>query len=346
MLEVGESHGPERHNEGHDRWLVMQSAFAEYRRASEAFDCTAQFADDSTTGERLRLITLEHQQRVAFERYLEARMEFLEFHVDGNKPPGTGAVAPPEHDAKNSGVSSSSVFASSMPVLQILTVVLLCTTLFFVIHEQKQRRDLLSNRNESTARLKQIRDGVQLYAQKFDNQIRPHDPATERVGRTPTTPVLRKPAIVPWATRRKPSAPGQRIHQPALLVQPKQAAAKGGLVPETQSRRIGRDNYYNFSIARFRQFQRVGPIKVSLWSVDSQRRYVRLSIQSNSMQIDVTRLRLKQPVWINVGNNEKPLELVVDRLAGNRLDGHLVEPRDNKAELRASQLTSILPVSP
>jgi len=56
------------------------------------------------------------------------------------------------------------------------------------------------------------------------------------------------------------------------------------------------------------------------------------------MQIDVPRLQPNQAVWINVGYHEQPLELVVDRIAGNRLDGHLVEPRTNKAELSVSRL--------
>jgi hypothetical protein len=56
----------------------MQSASAEYRRASEAFECTHQSTDDSSTddsstddsaiGEHLRLTMLEGQQRVSFER--------------------------------------------------------------------------------------------------------------------------------------------------------------------------------------------------------------------------------------------------------------------------------------
>jgi hypothetical protein len=58
------------------------------------------------------------------------------------------------------------------------------------------------------------------------------------------------------------------------------------------------------------------------------------------MQIDVQRLQLNEPLWINVGNSVQPLELVVYKIAANRLEGRLVEPRSNKAELTASQLRS------
>jgi len=48
------------------------------------------------------------------------------------------------------------------------------------------------------------------------------------------------------------------------------------------------------------------------------------------MQIDVPRLQANQAVWINLGDYKQPLELVVDRITGNRLDGHLVEPEKTR----------------
>jgi hypothetical protein len=346
MLEVDGSHGTERRDEGHDRWLGMQSAYAEYRRASAAFECALQFADDSTASERIRLTILERQQRVAFEHYVEARMEFLEFQFDGNNWPGNGSAAPPKREPKVSRFSSWLAFANRTRALQILAVILLCTIAFSLIREQKHRRGLEATRNQPEAKLNQTRDGVQLFGQKLDNGIPSRHSAIRDVGHTPSARALRTPATTPHTTARKPPVERQRRHEAVLRVQPKQAGAKQELVPATQNQRIGTGAYYRFSLARFRQFKHVGPIKISLWSVDWQRRSVRLSIHSNSMQIDVTRLQGSQPVWINVGYSEQPVKVVVDRIAGNRVDGHVVEPRNNKADLTASRFRSTLPASP
>ena len=87
MLEGDKSHEPTRREVGHGRWLAMQSAYAEYRGASEALDCTRQSANESSTNERSLLAIAVDQQRVAFERYFEARMEFLEFRFDESNRP-------------------------------------------------------------------------------------------------------------------------------------------------------------------------------------------------------------------------------------------------------------------
>jgi hypothetical protein len=89
MLDSDDSHNSANRNDEHDHWLAMQSAYAEYGRASAALASTV----DSSNGERLWSIRLEGQQRVAFERYLEARMDFLEFRFDESNPLGAGAYA-------------------------------------------------------------------------------------------------------------------------------------------------------------------------------------------------------------------------------------------------------------
>jgi len=324
MPEVDDSHEPERRHDEHDRWLAMRAAYAEYRRASEALECTPQFADDSPTSEGLRLSTLEGRQRAAFERYLEARMEFLEFRFDGRSWPGTGLAALPN---ATRSIHGSIPGWRLLIVCLLQAIILLCTTAFSLIREQKHVRDLEAARNELRATLNQTRDGLQLYRQKLDTRAPPQHSPISQIEHTPP------------AAGRKPSAEGRSIHQP-LHVKPKQIGPKPEPVPGTRSQRSGARTYFSFSLAPSRQFKRVGPIKVSLRSVDAERKRVSLSILSDPIQIDVPHLRPNQPVWINVGNREQPLELVVDRIAGNRLDGHLVERRNNKAMLGASRLRS------
>ena len=80
-----------------------------------------------------------------------------------------------------------------------------------------------------------------------------------------------------------------------------------------------------FSLSRSSQFKRVGPIKVSLKSVDMQRNSVDVSIVSESGKVKVQHLRLNQPVWIKRSYRGQPMELVVDRITANGVSGHLIE---------------------
>lgn len=87
MLEGDKSHEPTPRDVRHGRWLAMQSAYAEYRGASEALDCTRQSANESSTNERSPATIAVDRQRVAFECYFEARMEFLESRFDESNRP-------------------------------------------------------------------------------------------------------------------------------------------------------------------------------------------------------------------------------------------------------------------
>lgn len=319
MLESGDSHEPERRDEGHNRWLAMQSAYADYREASEALECTHHSDEDSSASERLRLILLQGQQRVAFERYLEARMAFLEFRFDESNRPGAGQGAPVA-PAESAGTGSRFAFANCRPVLQILGVLLLCTTAFSLVREQRRVLDLEASRDELRATLNQTRDGLQLLGQKLDAFGPLQHPAIHQVEHTPHATARRQPAVR------------------------EQKQVKRVPVSDTRSQNSG--ERYNFSLALSRQFKRVGPIELSLRSVDARRSCVSLSIASDPIKMDVPCLRLSQPVWINAGSRQQLLELVVDRIAVNRLEGHLIEPRGERRELRASRMKPKLPVSP
>jgi hypothetical protein len=326
---------PELRDDGHDRWLAMRSAYAEYRRTSEALECTRQSADDSTANERLQLAMLEGQQRVAFERYLEARMEFLEFRFDACNWPGASPPPLPVPGEEYSASGSWLTFANPRILLQTLAVILLCATAFSLAVERQHVRDLEAARDELRAMLSQTRNALQQLQQKMDAGGTQSSGAP-RVAPAPSVQAHRGSAGTPRPVGQKPSRGGPSKRQPPSLAQGKQAAANREPAPETRAPGIGARTY-SFSLVPGRHFKRVGPIEVSLRAVDAERNLVSLSIVSDPVKLDVPRLGLNQGVWINIGRDRQPLELVVDRIARNRLDGHLIERRVDKSELTASQ---------
>jgi hypothetical protein len=84
---------------------------------------------------------------------------------------------------------------------------------------------------------------------------------------------------------------------------------------------------------------------VLLRSADPQRSYVNLSLMSGPVKLEAQRLRLSQPLWIGDGQRQQPLELIVDRIAGNRIYARVVETRE-KSDLRASRTKTGLSSNP
>jgi hypothetical protein len=236
-MEVENTHESARRDGEHDRWLAMQSAYEEYRRASEALDCIRQSADD--TNERLKLPALEGQQWLAFERYFETRMEFLEARFDESHQPD--AVVPaPARDTDDSDARSWFALINYRSVLQILAIVLLGTMVFALLREQKRVRDLEASRDELQATLNQTRDGLRLLGQKLDSWSSVQHSVLQQVEHTVHAPARRAPAATHHATGRKP--PGWR-RLPGVPVQPKPIAAKRDPAPQAGSRAPGRPTF-------------------------------------------------------------------------------------------------------
>jgi hypothetical protein len=330
MLDGDEMHEPERRDAGHERWLAMQSAYAEYMHASEALECTHHSADDSSTDERLQLAMLEGRQRVAFERYLESRMEFLEFRFDDSNQPG----APPAIDVECSPAASRFAFVKARPFLEILAVILLSATAFSLVREKQHLRNLESSRDELQAALVKTRTELQLLGQKMDAL----KPATQISAIHAVEHATHSPSRVGHAAPPRPLAPADQQRKRKVEQQSRPAIAKKREpVTGTQSPGLGAHSYYTFSLGPSSQFKRVGPIGVSLRSVDARRNSANLSIVSDLLKWDVPHVEMNQPVRINIGGNQQPLELVLDRIDGNRLEGHLTESRTAPTDVRATR---------
>ena len=317
-----DSHERAQRTGQHKRWLAMQSAHEEYQRSSEALEYLAPLSRDSTTDERLLRGVLQDRQRAAFERYLDARMEFLEFRFDeGERRRRYGLALVRKRVPAAVWTASWLKFGNGRPVVPVLAAAMLvCAAALYYVHQQNRVRELEAARNELWAALKQARDEAQA----------PSHSRTQTVEFAPPQPTRRAPPTVVPKPRRVPH---------------KQASVKIDPISTVQTQSIGARTYYSFSLEPSSQFQRVGPIQISLRSVDVQRNYVSLSIMSGPVKVEVQRLRLSQPLWIGDAHRQQPLELVADRIGGRRLYGRVIETRD-KPDLRASRLKNGLSSNP
>ena len=306
---------------GHNRWVAMQSAYAEYRRASEALEYLP-LSGDSSNDARLLRAALEDRQRVAFERYLDARMEFLEYRFDeSERRRGHGLSLVHKRVPRALGIASWLAFPKGRPVLPALAaVMLLCAAGLYFVRQQNRVRELEAARDELWATLNQTRVEARRLSLSTNRQV---DYARPEPARRTARPPVRKVQHVPQ----------------------KYASATVQPLAGVQVQRIGSHTYYSFSLEPSRQFKRVGPIQVSLRSTDAQRSYVNLSLMSGPVKLEAQHLRLSQPMWIGDGQRQQPLELIVDRIAGNRIYARVVETRE-KSDLRASRTKTGLSSNP
>jgi len=98
----------------------------------------------------------------------------------------------------------------------------------------------------------------------------------------------------------------------------------------------GERNYYEFHLDKTKGFQRVGPVSVSLRKVNFKRKSYNLAMIVDDAELNKKSVNLYEPVWITLSDRPQPLELVVNRINKNQVDGYVSEPKYRKSELTAS----------
>ena len=94
----------------------------------------------------------------------------------------------------------------------------------------------------------------------------------------------------------------------------------------------GERNIYEFDLAKSKQFQRVGPLNLSLRKADTKHRSYDLSLMVDDKPLEKQHVNLFEPVWITLSDLPQPIQLVVNQIDKNRIRGYISEPRYKKAD--------------
>jgi hypothetical protein len=98
----------------------------------------------------------------------------------------------------------------------------------------------------------------------------------------------------------------------------------------------GERNYYEFKLDKSKQFQRVGPVSLSLRKVNFKHKAFNLALMVDDFQLDKKNVNVFEPVWITLPDRAQPLELVVNHVTKDEVTGYVSEPKYKKSDLAAS----------
>ena len=345
MMDTDTQQAPERQGGGHALWLAMQSAYGEYQSASAALNLSSlqEPVESSSPEEVARVFEALRCQRLAFEHYVESRMQFSEFLCDRREPDSTPA-------APDTGAPTHTPplpFEVSRPVAYLLAIVFLSTTSFLLARDWRHVRDLEIAHNQMRAIVTQNQSIIQA----LQKQLNPEPQlAAQKSPNSPVTAAAVPPAQ-PKATEEQrrvvsPQLPAHRKQMPKKRDTPvKTQATVQNSNPPAVSKPVGR-NYYDFTLTSSRDFQRVGPVRLSLRAVNRDRTAFDLSVISDRVQFERKNLKLREPLSIRLGDRPAPLELVVTRIDRDRVQGYLSEPKPNQREHVSSDFRRRMADSP
>jgi len=102
----------------------------------------------------------------------------------------------------------------------------------------------------------------------------------------------------------------------------------------------GERNYFEFDLAKSKQFQRFGPLTVSLRRTDAKHMNYDLSMVVDDNQLSKKRVNLFEPIWIHTENESQPVQIVVNKISKNSVHGYISAPKYRPSELAASDTSA------
>jgi len=108
----------------------------------------------------------------------------------------------------------------------------------------------------------------------------------------------------------------------------------------------GERNYFEFDLNKSKQFQRVGPMTVSLRHTDTKHMNYDLAMVVDDNQLNKKKVNLYEPIWIHTESAGQPVQVVVNKINKNFVHGYISAPKYKASELATTNATStVTPVA-
>jgi hypothetical protein len=100
--------------------------------------------------------------------------------------------------------------------------------------------------------------------------------------------------------------------------------------------RKGERRYYEFDLRKAKQFQKVGPLSISLRKSSTKHEYCDLAMIVNDSEVSNKHVNLYEPVLFYPEGFSQPLELVINNISKDAARGYVSAPKYKPSELATS----------
>lgn len=107
----------------------------------------------------------------------------------------------------------------------------------------------------------------------------------------------------------------------------------------------GERSYFEFDLTKSKQFQRVGPVTLSLRKADTKHKSYDVEMIVDDNQLSKKKVNLYEPIWIHTENDSQPVQVVVNRVEKNLVHGYVSAPKYKPSELAAAGAGTVTPVA-
>lgn len=107
----------------------------------------------------------------------------------------------------------------------------------------------------------------------------------------------------------------------------------------------GERNYFEFDLSKSKQFQRVGPLTLSLRKADSKHKSYDLAMIVDDNELSKKKVNLYEPIWIHTETGGQPVQIIVNKIGKNVVHGYVNAPKYKQSELAALGTSAAAPAT-
>ena len=109
----------------------------------------------------------------------------------------------------------------------------------------------------------------------------------------------------------------------------------------------GERSFFEFDLTKSKEFQRIGPLTLSLRKADTKHKSYELQMIVDDNKLTKKNVNLYEPIWIHTENEAQPVQVVVNRVEKNAVHGYVSAPKYKASELAATSTgaATITPVA-
>jgi hypothetical protein len=107
----------------------------------------------------------------------------------------------------------------------------------------------------------------------------------------------------------------------------------------------GERSYFEFDLSKAKQFQRFGPLTLSLRRTDTKHMNFDMMMVVDDNQLTKKHVNLYEPIWIHTESDGQPVQVVVNKISKNFVHGYISAPKYKPGDLAAATTATVTPAA-
>jgi Tfp pilus assembly protein PilV len=218
----------------------------------------------------------------------------------------------------------------------------------YAIRQHYQVNSLTAENNAVVSNLKDTRAQVAALTAKIDSLSTPQqvaqaaEPVKEQTAKPRRKVIVRRGANDARFKRMQNQLDeqGRAIESTRQDLSSAKTELAGGIARTHEEvvalQKKGERNYFEFDLEKSKQFQRTGPVALSLRKANTKHMFADLEIRVEDAQVSQKHVNLFQPVMFYTSEQGRPVEMVINNVSKNHIHGYISAPKYSAAELAAN----------